>query len=241
MQHETAVELPREDAPRTKTSLPLVARVGISLGLMGLLLFAVAGRLDWLGGWVFVGLIVFSLVLNAVVVRLTNPVLARERWKEREDTKPFDRLFPIVYLGMMLVMVVIGGLDNGRFGTSSLPGWCLPAGALLHVLGQLPMLWAYSTNPHLEATVRVQKDREHRVITTGPYRFVRHPMYIGLILMLVGWPLVFGSLWVYVPAAVSMAALVVRTALEDRTLQEELPGYVEYTRRTRYRLVPGLW
>ena len=172
---------------------------------------------------------------------MKNPVLRQERWKEREDSKSFDRTITYVYLSMLLAMTLIGGLDNGRFGWSSLPAWSVPLGVLLHVLGQLPMLWAFSTNPHLETTVRVQKDRDHKVITTGPYRFVRHPMYLGLIVMLVAWPLVFGSAWAYGPALVAFVAYLIRTELEDRTLQRELPGYAEYARSTRYRLVPFVW
>jgi protein-S-isoprenylcysteine O-methyltransferase Ste14 len=230
-----------QNAPKTKPMVPQAVLVPLCLLAMGALIFLSAGRLDWTGGWLFLGLIVFSLVANALTVRLLNPVLQKERWKEREDTKPFDRRIAYVYLSMLLAMTLVGGLDNGRFGWSSLPGWCAPLGVLLHVLGQLPMLWAYSSNPHLETTVRVQKDRAHKVITTGPYRFVRHPMYLGLILMLVAWPLVFGSAWAYGPALVSLIAYLIRTEFEDRTLQRELPGYAEYTRSTRYRLVPFIW
>jgi protein-S-isoprenylcysteine O-methyltransferase Ste14 len=232
--------VPQENAPRSKP-VPQAVLVPLSLGAMGALLFLSAGRLDWLGGWLFVGLVAFSLVTNAFIVRVKNPVLRQERWKERADSKSFDRTIAYVYLSMLLAMTLIGGLDNGRFGWSSLPEWSAPVGVLLHVLGQLPMLWAFSTNPHLETTVRVQKDRDHKVISTGPYRFVRHPMYLGLILMLVAWPLVFGSAWAYVPALVALVAYLIRTELEDRTLRRELPGYVEYARSTRYRLVPFVW
>jgi protein-S-isoprenylcysteine O-methyltransferase Ste14 len=237
--YEPAV--PQENAPGKKAGLPQIALVGLSLSAMGVFLFTAAGRLDWMGGWLFVGLVLFSLVTQSLTVRVKNPVLRQERWKERADTKSFDRIFTNTYMAMLPVMTLVAGLDNGRFGWSSLPEWSVPVGVLLHVLGQLPVLWAFSTNPHLETTVRVQSDRDHKVISTGPYRLVRHPMYFGLLLMLVGWPLVFGSLWAYVPAGVAMAAFVARTALEDVTLQRELPGYVEYTQRTRYRLVPGLW
>ncbi|WP_158502167.1 isoprenylcysteine carboxylmethyltransferase family protein [Vitiosangium sp. GDMCC 1.1324] len=233
--------MPPELAAEKKRALPQSLLVTLSLLVMGALIFLSAGRLDWRGGWIFAGLVVFSLAVNGFATRVLNPALREERWKEREDTKPFDRIITNTYLAMLLTMTVVGGLDNGRFGWTSMPAWCEPAGVILHVLGQLPMLWAFISNPHLETTVRVQKDREHKVISTGPYRFVRHPMYLGLLMMLVAWPLVFGSLWAYVPASIAMAAFILRTALEDRTLQRELPGYEEYTRRTRYRLVPGLW
>ncbi|HZH18263.1 MAG TPA: isoprenylcysteine carboxylmethyltransferase family protein [Archangium sp.] len=239
MQQNPAI--PPELATEKKRALPQSLLVTLSLIAMGALLFVSAGRLDWKAGWIFAGLIVFSLAANAYGTRVLNPVLNQERWKEREDTKPFDKRITHTYLAMLLTMTVVAGLDNGRYGWSELPAWCMPVGVLLHVLGQLPILWSFAANPHLESTVRVQKDRDHKVISTGPYRFVRHPMYLGLLMMLVAWPLVFGSLWAYVPALIAMAAFILRTALEDRTLQRELPGYTEYTQRTRYRLVPGLW
>lgn len=231
----------QQDASAKKAPLPQVVLVGLSLSAMGVFLFAAAGRLDWMGGWIFVGLVLFSLAAQSLTVRVKNPVLAQERWKERADTKSFDRVYTQIYMAMLPVMTLVAGLDSGRFGWSSLPEWTVPVGVALHVLGQLPVLWSFSTNPHLETTVRVQSDRDHKVINTGPYRFVRHPMYLGLLLMLVGWPLVFGSLWAYLPALVAMAAFIARTAHEDQTLRQELPGYLEYTRQTRYRLVPGLW
>jgi protein-S-isoprenylcysteine O-methyltransferase Ste14 len=233
--------IPPELARPKKSALPQSMLVTLSLIAVGALIFLSAGRLDWRGGWIFGGLLVFSLSVNAFATRVLNPVLREERWKEREDTKPFDKFITNTYLAMLLTMTVVGGLDNGRFGWTSMPAWAEPVGVVLHVLGQLPMLWAFISNPHLETTVRVQKDREQKVISTGPYRYVRHPMYLGLLMMLVAWPLVFGSLWAYVPAGVAMAAFILRTVLEDRTLQRELPGYAEYTQRTRYRLVPGIW
>jgi protein-S-isoprenylcysteine O-methyltransferase Ste14 len=109
------------------------------------------------------------------------------------------------------------------------------------VLGVIPLFAALTTNPHLETTVRIQKDRGHKVITTGPYRFVRHPMYTGVLLMYAGWPLILGSMWSYVVVGIIVVLFVVRTALEDRTLRTELEGYEAYAGRTRYRLLPGVW
>jgi protein-S-isoprenylcysteine O-methyltransferase Ste14 len=103
------------------------------------------------------------------------------------------------------------------------------------------MAMAMAANPFLESTVRIQKDRSHVVVTAGPYRIVRHPMYVGALVMFAAWPLLLGSAWSFVPLAAMVPALVVRTALEDRMLQRELAGFADYAQRTRYRLLPGVW
>ena len=132
-------------------------------------------------------------------------------------------------------------LDAVRFGWAPL-GWPWAIlGALLISASMVPVAGAMAVNRNLEQTVRIQADRGHQVTTTGPYRYVRHPMYAGLLLGLPGTALLLGSAWSLVPAAACGAVLVIRTALEDRTLRRELPGYEEYARHTRFRLVPGLW
>jgi protein-S-isoprenylcysteine O-methyltransferase Ste14 len=114
-------------------------------------------------------------------------------------------------------------------------------GILLQTIGAVPLGLAMATNPFLKRTVRIQNDRGHVVVTSGPYRIVRHPMYAGGLLMVAAWPLLLGSVWSFIPLALIAATLVVRTALEDRTLQQELAGYADYAQRTRYRLFPGIW
>ena len=109
------------------------------------------------------------------------------------------------------------------------------------VLGFIPVAWSMGTNPHLETTVRIQKDRGHKVATTGPYNIVRHPMYLGGILQSLSIPLFLGSAWTLIPAGIQVVLLVIRTTYEDRTLQDELEGYKDYSQKTRYRLMPGVW
>ncbi len=202
--------------------------------------FIAAGRLDWARGWIFFGLSVGTVAINLAVMRLRNPGLLRARLNSHKPTKPFDKVCVAAYAAATLAILVIPGLGV-RFHWSSLGLLWLYAGVLLHALGAIPVAWAMATNPYLETTVRIQEERAHRVIQTGPYRFVRHPMYLGIIVMASGWPLVWGMLWVYIPSAVVAILMVFRAAREDLTLQEELPGYTDYCRRTRYRLVPGVW
>jgi protein-S-isoprenylcysteine O-methyltransferase Ste14 len=135
----------------------------------------------------------------------------------------------------------VAGLDAVRFGWAPLPLWAIYPGLVLFAVGASLVTWCASVNPHLERTVRIQTDREHRVITEGPYRFLRHPMYAGVILGNLAAPLILGSSWAFAVAFYDIALFTWRAALEDRTLRAELPGYAEFAQQTRYRLLPGLW
>lgn len=204
-------------------------------------LFAGAGTIVWLRGWLFFGLFMLNIVVNLIVLIAKAPELLEERWKRRKDTKRFDKVFGIFYLLSILIMLVISGVDSVRHEWSDMSELLIFVGVGLHILGSIPIMWSLLTNPHLETTVRIQTDRGHRVISTGPYRYVRHPMYVGMILMIFGWPLILGS-W----AALGVASFIiilffVRTALEDATLQNELDGYRAFCEQTPYRLIPGLW
>lgn len=138
-------------------------------------------------------------------------------------------------------MLVVASLDAGRFKWSPAPVALQIVGWLGLILAGRLILWVTSTNTFLSRTVRIQEERGQRVITTGPYRWVRHPMYSGVIVIMVCVPLVLGSSWALVPGVLIGILFVIRTALEDRTLQMELPGYDEYAKRIRYRLLPGVW
>lgn len=206
------------------------------------MLFGAAGRWDWARGWIAVALYVGTMTALAVIVRRRNPTLmeARAKWR-RADTKPFDKIILRILLPLGALQPAVAGLDAVRFRWSSMPVWTAYAGAFLFLLGMALITWTMSVNRFAEPTVRIQTDRGHTVVTSGPYRYIRHPMYAGTIPMYVATALVLGSLWALALAGVLAVLLVWRTALEDRTLRRELPGYAEYAARTRYRLLPGLW
>ena len=232
-------------AVETSPERPKLARLVLKLlaftALWGAVLFISAGRLDWPRAWIYLGSCILAVTANAAGLIWKNPGLLRERWKKRANTKTFDKVFMVLYTPTVFALPVVAGLDAGRFGWSSMGPETLFAGVVLYLLGSIPIAGAMATNPHLEATVRIQEDRGHKVITSGPYRVVRHPMYAGAILQNASAPLVLGSLWAYVPAGVVTLMFIVRTALEDRTLRNELPGYEAYAQRTRHRLLPGIW
>ena len=156
-------------------------------------------------------------------------------------TRTFDRVvmggYTICYVGLL----VLAGLDAARFGLVVLDGPWVLVGGVLMIVGTVLVAGAMAVNRHLETTVRIQWDRGHEVASQGPYRLVRHPMYVGMIVQLPATALLLGSGLALVPASVCVLLLVVRTALEDRTLVRDLPGYAGYAKTTRYRLVPGIW
>jgi protein-S-isoprenylcysteine O-methyltransferase Ste14 len=215
-------------------------------GLTGLvlwstILFLAAGRVDWHRAWLYIALYVSTLVIGEIVVSLKSPRILEERAQSHANTKSFDKvIMPLIMLTFFLFPVV-AGLDAVRFGWSHV-GWrAFFAGLPLYLVGATLVPWTMIVNPHLEKTVRIQVERGHQVVKTGPYVMIRHPMYAGIILQSLGAPLLLGSLWSYLPVAATICLFVVRTVLEDRTLRNELPGYAEYATSTRFRLLPGIW
>lgn len=205
-------------------------------------IFGSAGTFRWGAAWVYVALYLSSMGAGGYVARRYNPGIfeARANWRH-QNTKPFDRVFFALYLPLTILELVAGGLDVVRLHHPAMSIPCLYAGVGLYVIASPMVAWVMATNSFAETTVRIQTERGHTVVTTGPYRFVRHPMYLGLILMFLGTGLILRSWWSLAIGAVIGALFVVRTALEDGTLRRELAGYEDFTAQTRYRLMPGLW
>ena len=232
----------------TNTNQPAGPRLWIRLIItylfIPLLLFICAGDIRWWQAWAFSLLIVAAGVLSRIWAERRHPGMLEERAGSHaaQDVKPWDKvLAPLMALSISFPMVIVAGLDH-RFGWSaSFPVWLTILGLVLIALGYFLASWALAENRFFSGTVRIQTERGHAVCDSGPYRLVRHPGYAGNILPLPGVVLALSSLWTIIPAAVALIIVVIRTALEDRTLQEELPGYREYAQRTRYRLLPGIF
>lgn len=218
-------------------------QTGFMFTLIGVILFVAAGRLDWWEAWVF--LIVYFLIAVASNIWMLyydrNLLQERTQVASKPDAKGWDNLMVTANLLLTAALFAVIGVDAGRFGWSAVPLWLrILAGAGV-LLSFGTTLWASRVNTFMSARVRIQVERGHRAITTGPYRIVRHPMYAAMCLLDIGLPLLLNSWWGLVVSAFMIAAVVVRTVLEDRTLQRELPGYADYTRQVRWRLLPGLW
>jgi protein-S-isoprenylcysteine O-methyltransferase Ste14 len=210
----------------------------VPVAIMGAVLFVSAGTLDWPMAWVI--LTVMSGA-TALVTLLCSPDLIRERMERLAGAKDWDaRLVRALNL-VGLLPLLVAGLDLRFNWTGGIPVPVQAAALCAFILGYGIFSWAMLTNPFFSLVVRIQSERDHRPVTTGPYRFVRHPGYLGFFLVVLAQPLMLGSLWALVPAGVTAALFVVRTGREDATLLTELGGYREYAQEVRYRLIPGIW
>jgi len=210
--------------------------------ILAAIFFISSGRLDWWMAWVYLAMMVANLGFAVFILLPKHPDLLAERSGMQEGAKDWDKVivrFAAVFLP--LLMWVAAGLDQ-RFGWSPPIPFTVQILALaVSVLGYALTLWAMVSNAFFSAVVRIQTDRGHTVASGGPYRYVRHPGYVGAIGFDLSSPLALGSLWALVPGALAACLFVLRTVLEDRTLQQELDGYRDYSGQVRYRLLPGVW
>jgi protein-S-isoprenylcysteine O-methyltransferase Ste14 len=235
--------MPANTPPAHKNRRPLRTIVGgiLSFILIVALIFVIAGRITYWQAWVYGALNLFFLLLTAVSF-VGQPEFVRERTNFGPGMKGWDKIYFAVSTPMYFAAIVIAALDAGRYGwTAKLPASVYIVSIILYVLGQSIFLWAKRANRFFAGVVRIQSERGHTVCQDGPYRFVRHPGYVGGILYMMTTPLVLGSLWALIPQGVAVISLIVRTYLEDLALQKELPGYIDYTKKVRYRLLPGIW
>lgn len=218
---------------------PFLISLAVTLVFVTIVLVS-AGRILVWQAWVYAGI---SLALNIAqrMILRANPQLANERGKPRSDSRSWDKALLGAGLLLTLAMLVTAGLEFRYTGRPNLSTAWFAVGVLLNAAGAFLFLWALRENSFFSAVVRIHTDRGHTVCTTGPYRIVRHPGNLGMIIGTLGFPLLFQSTWSFVPAGLSVIALLVRTHLEDALLKTELEGYREYCAQTKYRLIPGLW
>ena len=223
--------------------IPILRRfvpVVFSVAITSVCLFGSVGRLDWLNAWVLLGLnFVASIVTTALLWRY--PELLAERSNIKAG-KSWDKAIVgiVVLLGPMGTWIT-AGLDTRFHFSDGMPPLAFIVGVVVAVLAAALIAWAIRSNKFFSSVVRIQKDRGHVVVTGGPYRFVRHPSYTGMSVFTLATPLILNSRWAFAPAMATAATAVLRTALEDRTLHDELDGYADYARRVKYKLVPVIW
>jgi protein-S-isoprenylcysteine O-methyltransferase Ste14 len=239
---------PNPSLPENATASGFRARIRqAAQGLAPILLwvavlFASAGRLDWKRGWAATAVYVLTMMAIGALMLRVNPGLMSARAKPNfKLTQGFDRLFYGIFLPLTYLQIAVAGCDAVRFRWLPLPSWCALPGVLLFLLAMGLISWPMVVNRFAEATVRIQSERNHAVVSSGPYRFVRHPMYVGMILLYPATALMLGSGGALAVAALIVALILWRTAREDRFLLRNLQGYPEFAQQTRYRLIPGLW
>lgn len=222
-------------------TLPYFAKVLIGTLIFFSLIFISAGKLDYWQGILYVTIGISMLIVGNTFLKI-DANLQKERAKPQEWTKNWDKKILLLSFVATLAMYIIAGLDSGRFHWSPEFHRSLYAfGAILTALWQLLFLIAQRQNQFFSSTVRIQTDRGHKVHDTWLYTFVRHPAYFGSFIQTVWFPLIFWSLWSIIPVSIAIFLLLLRTYLEDATLQKELDGYKDYSKKTRYKILPYLW
>ena len=238
----------RDESPAPKVNIYGVNAIGKHIGqavITAILLFVGAGSLDWGWGWVLAVVYTACWIGLSIALAVGNPELLNQRGqrikKATVGTKKWDLVLLSIYFVLVLVQPFVAGLDWRNAWSPPVPTVVAVLGNVMMILGFVVMTWSMIANRYFEPSVRIQESRGHQVATGGPYRFVRHPGYAGVVLQFLALPIAVGTWVAMIPGVVGIAVFVVRTALEDRTLQQELPGYVEYAQKTTYRLIPGLW
>jgi protein-S-isoprenylcysteine O-methyltransferase Ste14 len=221
----------------------VIVQMTLAVVVMPLLPMIVSGRWDWLEAWAYAAVSILGFAASRLLAARRHPDLLAERarFMSAQDTKPWDKILAPALAFSSIVILSVAGLDHLYGWTPAFPVWAKLAALAVIVLGFVFGSWALMENRFFSGTVRIQTERGHRVVSTGPYAWVRHPGYAGALWTYLLTPILLDSLWAFIPVFLTLAVLVVRTALEDRTLQAELPGYADYAGRTRYRLFPGIW
>jgi protein-S-isoprenylcysteine O-methyltransferase Ste14 len=224
-------------------SLRVIVQLLLFAVVMPLLPLLISWRWDWWEAWVYAAICILGFAVSRALAARRHPdlIAERARFLQHEDAKPWDKLLaPLVGLGSGLIPLITG-LDE-RLGWS--PAFSLPVKIIALVIilaGFILSSYALIENRFFSGMVRLQTDRDQQVVSSGPYAWMRHPGYAGSLLVYLAIPLFLDTSWAFLPAVFFVIVVIIRTHLEDKTLQEELPGYQEYARRVRYRLLPGVW
>jgi protein-S-isoprenylcysteine O-methyltransferase Ste14 len=215
-----------------------------ALMALALLLFILAGTSNVPGFWIYIILAISYQFTSLFIIVPRHPAfieLDEARRSKHPNAKKWDKVLLWFLAAATFLMYGLAALDLGRLHAGRLSAWFIIPGVALYVLSSMSNQWAMIHNPHFEREVRVQLERKHRVIKTGPYRHVRHPGYLGSVLFYLSFPLICGSTLALYGSGLGIVGILVRTNLEDVTLRNELTGYAEYAQQVRYRLVPFVW
>lgn len=225
----------------TKLIARFAFREGVGVIFMAVALFWSAGGIDWWPAWAMIAVTSVWILATAIAIVRHYPDLLAERLGPRKGAKRWDTAIMSVHGILQLAVYIVAGLDQRYGWTVGLPLTAQVAALIVCSLGYGIIVWATASNAFFSQIVRIQTDRGHTVATGGPYHYVRHPAYAGGVLTEVSAPILLASWWALVIGSVDAFLMILRTALEDRTLKAELPGYREYVQEVRYRLIPGIW
>ncbi len=229
----------------TEKILKRMLQIIFQIVIIAAVLFISSGRMDWWMAWAYLGIFVVGVCVNMTIMIRKNPELTEELIEERSQIKANTKKWDFYLAGLLslssTVVLLVSGLDIRFEWSEQIPFVLQFAAMVLVVLGSGLGSWAIVSNPYFASTVRIQSERGHRVVSNGPYQYIRHPGYAGWILSGIALPVMLGSLWALIPSGLTVVIFIIRTGLEDRTLRRELPGYEEYSQNTCFRLVPYVW
>jgi len=228
---------------KSSNIIRIVFMLLLVLGVIPLLPMLISGKWDWWQAWVMAGIFVLGFLVSRAIAARKTPDILKERanYNQQENTQPWDKwLSPAVAFGSVFILLV-AGLDAKYEWSAGFPMAVQMIGLALVLLGYLLGTYAFVTNAFFSGTVRIQDDRGHKVVSDGPYAWVRHPGYLGSLITNLGIPLLLDSAWAYIPAIIFNILFIVRTLLEDQFLQQNLAGYRQFAQKVRYRLFPGIW
>lgn len=206
--------------------------------------FLSSGKWNWGLGWLYTGSWILHSLISRIIATRLNPDLVRERSAagSMQDTRSWDKWFvPVIAFWLPFMAILLAGFDKRLNWSRNLPGWLNWLGLALIIFGYAISTWSMANNAFFSSYVRLQKDRGQTVVSSGPYAVVRHPAYISGAIAMCGIPLLLNSLLAFPPIILLCVFIIVRTILEDRILYHELPGYKDYCRKVRFRLIPGIW
>jgi protein-S-isoprenylcysteine O-methyltransferase Ste14 len=235
------LNLPLYRSNETYAMLKYFLQISIFVLLFAVTLFTSAGHFNWTMGWIYIAIVAASQISITIILMMKNPELMEERAESRGE-RNLDRILAgVMTLYGPLSMYIVAGLEKRSGWFPQIPATLQIAGIVLAIFGSLLTAWAMASNKFFYGILRIAQEKGHMVCANGPYQYVRHPGYIGAILFDLATPLVLSSALTLIPAALTLYAIVARTSLEDKALLNDFEGYKDYTRRVRYRLLPGIW
>jgi len=210
--------------------------------LIFIILYIVAGHFNFIRVWILLLIMIIHSTILLIVLYKLNPELLNQRGEGQRDSKRWDVVISGLYFIFALyVTLTIAFLDIGRFHWSYISMSFAIVGIVILIFGWIISDWAMVVNVHFEKFVRIQTDRNHKIVDSGPYKYIRHPGYAAGVFWYLSVPVILGSMYAYIPALIGVCFLIIRTYLEDTTLQKELPGYTEYIQKVKYRIIPHIW
>ncbi len=230
-----------EKTKLTKTGINEITSPFRWIIVTGIIYFIASGTIKIIRVLLYIGFYIIGSLVSSILLIKKNPKLLNQRGKIQADTKKWDKIVILTFfLFAIIITPLVAGLDF-RFKLSSLTFYFTYIGIGLYSLSILFSLWPMLHNPFFEGTVRIQKDKDHKVVDTGSYLIVRHPGYLGMLFGSLPIPFAFGSIYSFIPVSIMIFLVFMRTFYEDKTLQNELEGYKEYSQKVKYRLIPFLW